>query len=84
VSENRVLRRIFGLKREEVAGHVARMEEMRNVYIILVGRPGRRRKDNVRLDLRELGWEGVDWIHLVQDRDQWWAVAETAMNLGVP
>jgi len=36
------------------------------------------------MDLWEIGWEGVDWIHLVQDRDHWWAVVNTVMNLPVP
>jgi hypothetical protein len=35
----------------------------------------------MRMDLRKIGWEGVDWMHLVQDRDQWWAVVNTAMNI---
>jgi len=30
--------------------------------------------DNIKMDLREIGWGGVDWIHLAQDRDKWWAV----------
>jgi hypothetical protein len=50
----------------------------RNVYIIFVGKPegqrplGRagRRWDDIRMDLRDVGWKGVDWIHLAQDRDQ--------------
>jgi hypothetical protein len=55
------------------AGHVARMREKRNAYRILVGkpegkrplgRPGRRWEDNIRMDLREIGWGGMDWIHL--------------------
>jgi hypothetical protein len=36
------------------------------------------------MDLSEIGWEGVDWTHLAQDRDQWRAVVNTVMNLGVP
>jgi hypothetical protein len=36
------------------------------------------------MDLREVVWEGVDWIHLAQDRDQWWAVVNTVMNPRVP
>jgi hypothetical protein len=35
------------------------------------------------MDLREMGWEGVDWIHLVQDMDQWWAVVDTVMDYRV-
>jgi hypothetical protein len=66
---------------------------MRNADKILVrkaegkrplGRPTRRRDDNIRMDLREIGWEGVDWIHLAQDRYQWQAVVNTVMNLPVP
>jgi hypothetical protein len=41
-------------------------------------------EDNIRMDLMERGWEGVDWIHLAQDRDQWWALVNTAMNVWVP
>jgi len=45
-----------------------------------LGRPRRRWKDNIRIDLREIGWEGVDWMHLDKNRDQWRAV----VNLRVP
>jgi hypothetical protein len=48
------------------------------------GRPRRRCEDSIRMGLGEIQWEGVDWIHLVQDRDQWWAVVNTVMNLRVP
>jgi len=41
-------------------------------------------KGNIRMDLREVSWEGVDWIHLTQDRDQWQAVVNTVMDLLVP
>jgi hypothetical protein len=125
VSENRVLGRIFGPKRDEViggwrklhneelhnlycspsiiriiksrriiwVGHVARMGEKRNAYRILVGKPegkrplGRTRRrweDNIRMDLREIGWGDIDWIDLAQDRDQWRALVNTVMNLRVP
>jgi hypothetical protein len=40
--------------------------------------------DNIIMDLKGIGWEGMDWIHLVQDRDQWRAVANTAVNVWVP
>jgi hypothetical protein len=65
---------------------------MRSACNNLVGKPeskrpfGRHRhrwKGNVRLDLREIGWEGMDWIHLAQDRDQWRAVVNMVMNLRV-
>jgi hypothetical protein len=46
-----------------------------------LGRPRRRWEVNIRMDLREIGLEGVDWISLAQDWDQWRAVANTVMNL---
>jgi hypothetical protein len=69
------------------------MGEERNAYRILVGkpegkrplgRPRRRWVDNIRMDLREIGWDDVDWIDLAQDRDQWRALVSTVMNLRVP
>jgi hypothetical protein len=66
--------------------------EKRNAYRILVGKPegkrprGRPRSRwvvNIRMDLREIGWGGVNWIDLVQDRDQWRALVNTVMNLRV-
>jgi hypothetical protein len=125
VFENRVLRRIFEPKRDEVtgdgrklrneelhnwyssrsinrviksrwmrwAGHVARMGEKRNAYRILVGkpegkrplgRPRRRWVDNIKMVIRDLGWDGVDWIYMAQDRDQWRALVNTVLNLRVP
>jgi hypothetical protein len=125
VFENRVLRRIFGPKRDEVtggwrklhneelhglysspiiirvikarrmrwAGHVARMGEVRGAYDILVGksegrrplgRPRRRWEDNIKMDLREIGFGDVDWINLAQDRDTWRAFVNTVMSLRVP
>jgi hypothetical protein len=47
-------------------------------------RPGRRWEDNIKLDLRETGIDGVNWIQLAQDRVQWQACMNTVMNLGVP
>jgi hypothetical protein len=44
----------------------------------------RRRKDNIRMGLRKIGWEGVDWTHLAEDRDQWRALVNTVINLRVP
>jgi hypothetical protein len=73
-------------------GHVARMGEGRKVCRVLVGkpegkrplgRPRRRWEDGIRVDLRECGWQVVEWIHLAQDRDRWWAVVNTVINLRV-
>jgi hypothetical protein len=50
------------------------------------GPPGisRFRIDNVKIDIKESGWEGVDWIHLAQDRDQWQALVNIVMDLHIP
>jgi hypothetical protein len=48
-----------------------------------LGRPRRRRVDNVKMVLREIGWGGVDWINLAYDTDQWRALVNTVMNLRV-
>jgi hypothetical protein len=67
--------------------------EKRNAYRILVGKPGgkrplgrtrRRWVDNIKMNLREIGWDGVDWIDLAQDSDQWRALVNTVMTLRVP
>ncbi|KAJ4432095.1 hypothetical protein ANN_20709 [Periplaneta americana] len=72
------------------AGHVARMGESRNAYRVLVarpegkiplGRPKRRWENNIKMDLREVGYDDRDWINLAQDRDQWRAYVRAAMNL---
>jgi hypothetical protein len=49
-----------------------------------LGRPGCRWEDNVKLDLREIGWGGMDWIDLTEDRDHWRALVNTVMNFSVP
>jgi hypothetical protein len=49
-----------------------------------LGRPRRRWVDNIKMDLEETGWDGMDWINLAQDRDHWRALVNTAMNLRVP
>jgi hypothetical protein len=40
--------------------------------------------NNIKIDLREIGWDGLDWVDLAQDRDQWRALVNTVMNLRVP
>jgi hypothetical protein len=69
------------------------MGKMRNAYRILVGKTERRRPlgrsrrrcvDNIKMELREIGWYGMDWIDLAQDRDQWRALVDTVKNLRVP
>jgi hypothetical protein len=123
--ENRVLRTIFGPKRDELtrewrklhneelhdlysypsiirimkarrmscAEYEAQRGETRYAYRLLVGKPERRRPlgrqrrrwvDNIRMNLVEVGWGGVDWIGLAQDRDKWRAVVNAVMNLRVP
>jgi hypothetical protein len=124
VFENRVLRRIFGPKKDEVtggwrkqnneelhglysspgivrvikarrmrwAGHVARMGEVRGAYILVRRSEGKRPlrrtrhrwEDNIKMDLGEIGFGDVDWIHLAQDRNTWRALVNTVMNLRVP
>jgi hypothetical protein len=48
------------------------------------GRPRHRWEDNIKMDLREIGWGGMDWIDLTQDRGQWRALVNTVMNRQVP
>jgi hypothetical protein len=50
----------------------------------LLGRPMRRWEDNIKMDLREIGFGDVDWIQWAQDRDRWRAVVNTVLNLRVP
>jgi hypothetical protein len=116
VFENRVLRKIFGPKKEKDgswrklhnvelhdlysslrsmkwAGHVARMGEGRIIYRVLVGRPEgkrpmgrskRRWEGNIKMDLREIGIDGANWIRLAQDRVWWRAFVNTVLNFRVP
>jgi hypothetical protein len=80
--------------KEDENGRACSMNgEKRNAYRILVGnlegkrplgRPRRRWVDNIKMDLRERGWDGMDWIDLVQNRDQWRALVNMVMNLPVP
>jgi superfamily II DNA/RNA helicase len=89
-------------RRMRWTGHVARMGEKGNAYTILVGKPEgkrplgklrRRWEDNMKMDLREIGRGGMDWINLAEDRDQWRALVnkvtrykqeEKVMNLCFP
>jgi hypothetical protein len=48
-----------------------------------LGRPLRRWKDNIRIDLREVGCGFMEWIGLAQDRDRWWAILDDVINLRV-
>jgi hypothetical protein len=68
------------------------MGEGRNVYRLLVGKPEEKRplgrsrhrwEYEIKMDLAEIGWGGVEWIQLVQDRDRWRAVVNAVMNLRV-
>jgi hypothetical protein len=85
--------RVVKSRRMRWAVHVARIEDGRSVYRVLVerpesksplGRPRRRWEDRIKMDLREIGMDGVNWIWLAQDRVQWWAFVGTVLNLRVP
>jgi hypothetical protein len=94
VFEKRVLRKIYGPKREEDGSWRKLHNEWGGVFTgFLVGRPEgkrplrrpkRRWEDNIKMDLREIGIDGVKWIQLAQDRVQWRACVNTVMNLRVP
>jgi hypothetical protein len=80
-------------RRMRWAGHLARIGAKRNAYRILVGEPEgkrplgiRRRRwvDNIKMDLREIGWDGGDWIDLAQDRNQWRVLVNTVTKLRGP
>jgi hypothetical protein len=49
-----------------------------------LGRPICKCVDNIKMDLREIGWDGLDWIDMAQDMDLWRAPMNTVMNFGVP
>jgi hypothetical protein len=74
-------------------GHVASIGENGGILRVLVakpagkkppGRPRYRWKDNMKMDLQEVGCEGIDWIDVVQDRDRWRALLNAVMNIWVP
>jgi hypothetical protein len=69
------------------------MEKLRDVYRVLVGkpkgmsplgRPRRRWEDNIKMDLQEVGREGMDWIELALDKDRWRALVNAVINLRFP
>jgi hypothetical protein len=83
---------VIKLKGNRWAGNIACMGRRRGMYGVLVGkpkgkrllgRPGRRWKDNIEMDLREVGCGGMDWIELAQDIDMWRALVNAVMNLWV-
>jgi hypothetical protein len=83
--------RIIKSRRMRWAGHVPPIGTKRNAYRILMvktegkrppGRPTHRLED-IKMDRRQTGWGGMDWIHLAQDRDKWKALVKTVMNLRV-
>jgi hypothetical protein len=80
-------------RRMRWAGHVAQIKATRNAYRILVGKPEEKRSlgrptcrwvDTIKIDLRGIGWDSMEWIDLAQDRDQWKALVNTVMTLRVP
>jgi hypothetical protein len=85
--------RVIKSRKMRWAGHVVRMGEMRNVVKILVGkpernkprgRPRRRREDNIKMNLRKICLEALNWIRLAQNRDRWRAIVNTVVYLRVP
>ena len=85
--------RVIKSRRMRWAGHVARMDDKREAYRILVGKPEGKRPlgrpryrwvDNIKMDLKEVGCGYLDWIGLAQDRDRWRTLVSAVMNLRVP
>jgi hypothetical protein len=81
------------IKEDEMGRECCKNGDKRNAYRIVVGkseckrplgRPRRRWVENIKMDLREVGWDGMDWIDLAHDRDQWRALANTVISLPVP
>jgi hypothetical protein len=85
--------RVIKSRRMGLARHVARMSEGKGVYRVLIGRPEgkrplgrprRRWEDNIKIDLREMGIDGANWIQLAQDSVRWRAFVGTVVNLRAP
>jgi hypothetical protein len=85
--------RVIKSRRMRWAGHVTRMREGRGVYRVLVGRlegkrplgrPRHMWEDNIKMDLREIGIDGTNWIQMAQDRVRRLTFVNTVMNLRVP
>jgi len=75
------------------ARRVPRVGDRENAYNFLFGKPEgkrplgrsrRRLEEYIRMDLKAIGWEGMDWIHLVQDMEQWRTLVYTVMNIRMP
>jgi len=69
------------------------MGERRGIYAAFVGKPERKSQlarprpsweDNIKMDFQEVGYRGMDWIELAQDREWWWERVNAVMNLRVP
>ena len=85
--------RVIKSRRIRWTGHVERMGERRGLYRVLVAKPERKRQlgrprhkweDNIKIDFQEVGWVGVDWIDVAEDKDRCRAVVIAVMNLRVP
>jgi hypothetical protein len=84
---------VDALKKDEMGRSCSTHDGKRSAYNTLVGEPegkrplGKHRRkleDSITMDLREMGWLDVDWIHLAKDTDQWRAFVNTVMNLWIP
>jgi hypothetical protein len=76
-----------------MSGACSAYGERKGVYKVLIGKPERKRplgrprrrwEDNIKTDLQEFGFGGMDWIELALDRDRWRVLVDTVMNLRVP